>query len=499
MRLKRLSGLFLGSRSSPEGEDEGRQVVGAFDSQTRLMKASNRTRGASVVTVVILLSSSLLSQTVPERTPATRRAATPSRPFDADVNSLPSPFAGHDAVVIYDLIDAKLSGVTKSEFETEAEYLRRTGEPSQRTISGSTKVGDLFAFSLTGSAWTETFSDDLMQSMGQNLQTAYNAQTQTLTVTVPDALVDGTLAEDSGWRSFWRRSRRYLGEYVGSNAFGVRQRVTRWALDEMVLVVHHGLPGTRLSEQRGVSADDWLYPDCDKRDLGQSLSCSITLGAQAARNLSGNLVAVIVARPIAPFVSFESDTNTPTINAPGEIQTRTKFLHVRLEQLWLADRRTGQVLRKYSRERHDAAYPSRNIGTTDARAEPAARDRIRAASTAPPALVLPLNPFAPQAKPLRVGNDIKAPMQIKRVEPIYSQIAQSARIQGVVILEATIGVDGKVKDVKVLRSIPLLDQAAIDAVRQWEYTPTLVNNMPTPVIMTVTVTFTLSEASRPAN
>ena len=64
--------------------------------------------------------------------------------------------------------------------------------------------------------------------------------------------------------------------------------------------------------------------------------------------------------------------------------------------------------------------------------------------------------------------------------------------QGVVILEATIGADGKVKDVRVLRSIPLLDQAAIDAVRQWEYTPTLLNNVPVPVIMTVTVQFTLN-------
>jgi protein TonB len=75
---------------------------------------------------------------------------------------------------------------------------------------------------------------------------------------------------------------------------------------------------------------------------------------------------------------------------------------------------------------------------------------------------------------------------------VYPPIAQSARVQGVVILEAVIGPTGKVQDVKVLRSIPLLDQAAIDAVRQWEYTPTTLNGVPVPVIMTVTVNFTLS-------
>ena len=64
-------------------------------------------------------------------------------------------------------------------------------------------------------------------------------------------------------------------------------------------------------------------------------------------------------------------------------------------------------------------------------------------------------------------------------------------MQGVVILEATIGTDGHVTDVKILRSIPLLDAAALDAVKQWEYTPTTLNGQPVPVIMTVTVNFTL--------
>ena len=80
---------------------------------------------------------------------------------------------------------------------------------------------------------------------------------------------------------------------------------------------------------------------------------------------------------------------------------------------------------------------------------------------------------------------------MKRVAPEYPLIAISTRVSGIVILEATIGGDGKVIDAKVLRSVPLLDQAAVDAVRQWEYAPTLLNGAPVPVIMTVTVTFTL--------
>jgi protein TonB len=74
---------------------------------------------------------------------------------------------------------------------------------------------------------------------------------------------------------------------------------------------------------------------------------------------------------------------------------------------------------------------------------------------------------------------------------VYPDLARAARVQGTVILEATIDETGAVTNVKVLRSIPLLDRAATDAVRRWRYTPTRLNGVPVPVLMTVTVTFTL--------
>jgi TonB family protein len=92
-------------------------------------------------------------------------------------------------------------------------------------------------------------------------------------------------------------------------------------------------------------------------------------------------------------------------------------------------------------------------------------------------------------RPVRVGGQIRAPNKIKDVQPVYPAIARSARVAGVVTIEATIGPDGKVMDTKVVRSIPLLDQAALEAVRQWEYTPTLLNGVPVPVLVTVTINF----------
>ena len=94
-----------------------------------------------------------------------------------------------------------------------------------------------------------------------------------------------------------------------------------------------------------------------------------------------------------------------------------------------------------------------------------------------------------RAAAVRVGGRIMEPKKLKDVAPVYPPIAQSAGVTGVVTIEATIGADGKVVDAVVVRSIPLLDQAALDAVRQWEYIPTLLNGVPVPIVMTVTITF----------
>ena len=93
------------------------------------------------------------------------------------------------------------------------------------------------------------------------------------------------------------------------------------------------------------------------------------------------------------------------------------------------------------------------------------------------------------AEPARVGGEVREATRTVYVEPVYPEIAKRAGVTGVVILEAVIDPQGNVTDVNVLRSIPLLDQAAMDAVRQWKYRPTLLNGVPVPIVMTVTVNF----------
>lgn len=108
-------------------------------------------------------------------------------------------------------------------------------------------------------------------------------------------------------------------------------------------------------------------------------------------------------------------------------------------------------------------------------------------SAAPPPAPAPDVPEVP----IRPGGDIREPRKVFDVTPVYPAIARAARVDGTVIIEATIARDGSVRDARLLRSTPMLDQAALDAVRQWRYTPSRLNGVPVEVLVTVTVRFTV--------
>jgi TonB family protein len=100
--------------------------------------------------------------------------------------------------------------------------------------------------------------------------------------------------------------------------------------------------------------------------------------------------------------------------------------------------------------------------------------------------------------PLRVGGDVRAPIVTERVEPSYTEEARKARINGIVILEVVIGRDGLVKEVSVLKPLPFgLDQAAVDAVKQWRFKPGTLDGKPVDVIFNLTVNFRLEKAKDP--
>jgi protein TonB len=93
--------------------------------------------------------------------------------------------------------------------------------------------------------------------------------------------------------------------------------------------------------------------------------------------------------------------------------------------------------------------------------------------------------------PRRVGNGLPPPRKVKDAQPVYPPIAQSARVQGTIVMEAIVDDAGRVAAARVLRSIPLLDAAALAAVRQWEFQPARIDAQPTAIVMRMTIGFFL--------
>jgi protein TonB len=123
-------------------------------------------------------------------------------------------------------------------------------------------------------------------------------------------------------------------------------------------------------------------------------------------------------------------------------------------------------------------------------------------STAPPVAggIAPIGPVSalaappPPQKVYTIGGDIKEPKLLNRVEPTYPAVAKAAKMQGPVYVQAIIGVDGRVKDAKVVGGAPFppLQTAAVEAVQQWVYSPTLLNKQPVEVQLSVQVIFKLN-------
>lgn len=103
----------------------------------------------------------------------------------------------------------------------------------------------------------------------------------------------------------------------------------------------------------------------------------------------------------------------------------------------------------------------------------------------------PPPPPPPAAPTVRAAQLPEQPRKLVDARPVYPEVARSARIEGTVILEAVLDTSGRVTELRVLRSVPMLDQAALDAVRQWRYSPTIYYGRRVSVLMTITVRFTL--------
>ena len=105
-------------------------------------------------------------------------------------------------------------------------------------------------------------------------------------------------------------------------------------------------------------------------------------------------------------------------------------------------------------------------------------------------------PPPPPPAPVRVGGNVKQPKVVHIEQPNYPPEARRARVEGVVILEATVTAEGTVDKVKVISGPPILTGAAVEALTHWKYEPTYLNGQAVPVILTARISFSLSGTPR---
>ncbi len=110
-----------------------------------------------------------------------------------------------------------------------------------------------------------------------------------------------------------------------------------------------------------------------------------------------------------------------------------------------------------------------------------------------PKPVVPVSPKSVPTGPLKVSEGVAAAKLIFGPAPIYPHLAVAARSQGIVRLEAVIATDGSIRNLRVVSGPPLLVNAAVEAVRQWRYHPTLLNGVAVEVLTEIDVNFTLSK------
>ena len=161
-------------------------------------------------------------------------------------------------------------------------------------------------------------------------------------------------------------------------------------------------------------------------------------------------------------------------------QTRDRILSVRLDE---PPPPVGDVVGGTAAGNSDLGLNA----AIDSITRPAApKPIVEAAPTVPkPATKSP----TPQ---IRIGGAVQAARLVHRVDPVYPAMARQMRIAGTVELAGVIGTDGRIREVSVTSGHPFLVQAALEAVRQWAYRPTLLGGQPVEVITTITVTFRLS-------
>lgn len=321
-----------------------------------------RTSGIFLVLILVLIkASSSFPQS--QRAPNAKAAVTsavPAQNLDFSGGRLPSNFVPIPAAELYESASRTLVAPEKSEFETTAQYQARIDALAQKVLLRGLKASDDFAFVLRPSSrsisGTLLKRDDFLTM--DFVETKYDADSKRMSVSMPTD--GGEIGSDYKWVSAIHRSVAYGVPYVGQTAFGVKHPIRKVKTDTLELEMEDY---------------DWLSPDCT--DGGTEKVFSLTVEPEEARSLSDDIEIIVIGKLRAPFTSHSVDGTEPSLEQvePINITRVHRLLHITLDKIIIADSRTGEILKQFSRQNHRTEFPltvefrGEDVPFSDARCE----------------------------------------------------------------------------------------------------------------------------------
>jgi hypothetical protein len=270
-------------------------------------------------------------------------STVPAQNLDFSGGRLPSHFVPIDPAELYEAASRTFVAPEKSEFETTAQYQARIEALAQKVLLRGLKASDDFAFVLTPSSRSISGPvqkrDDFLND-SDFVKTKYDADSKQMSVSIPtDA---GEFGSDYKWVSAIHRSVAYGAPYVGQTAFGVKRLIRKVKTDTLEL---------------DVEDYDWLSSDCT--DGGTDKVFSLTVEPEQARALADDIEVIVIGELRAPFTSHSVGGTEPSLEQlePINITRVHRLLHITLDQIVIADSRTGEILKQFSRRKHRTEFP----------------------------------------------------------------------------------------------------------------------------------------------
>ncbi len=289
-----------------------------------------------------------------------------------------------------------------------------------------------------------------------------------LTVSIP--AVAGTADMSDHTSLGWSYTSHATGRHVGQNAFGVKRMITERVTLQQTLEV----------DNRDLA---WLKTYCS--DSSGDITCELLMPAAKARAMDGDIRVAFGATLTPPYMEEQTGTNTPSIDSPFETYVDSQSIYIVPNQVVIYAGRTGEVVADYSKQGAQKVDP------------PYVDSMKQEALPAEGAMVNGLSPTAKAVPrgPVHVSEAIMEGHLVSGTLPVYPDIARRARLSGTVVLAVQVSTKGEVENVEALSGFPFLRAPAIAAVKQWHYSPYVMGGNAVEVNTTVTVTFSLNDAT----